>query len=167
MSDTARRASEAAASRNWLYWLIPAAALAGLLLFLFARPTEQIAQQDTKTSQPIETTGQATTLASLDIGRQATDAIAGLRTTLGGITDAASAHAALPKLQEAAAQIGRLGGLSRQLSAAQRSAVTSAVNPTMPSLNQLFDKLLAVPGAAEELKPTVDDLKAKLAALTT
>jgi hypothetical protein len=35
----------------------------------------------------------------------------------------------------------------------------------MPTLNQLFDKVLAVPGAPEELKPTVDALKAKLNAL--
>jgi hypothetical protein len=35
----------------------------------------------------------------------------------------------------------------------------------MPTLNQLFDKALAVPGASDELKPTVDALKAKFADL--
>jgi hypothetical protein len=35
----------------------------------------------------------------------------------------------------------------------------------MPTLNQLFDKVLEVPGAADELKPTIDALKAKLATL--
>ncbi len=130
-----------------------------MLVFLVNRPAEQTAPRE-------ETTGQATTTAALDIDKQVTDTITGLRTTLAGITDAASAHAALPKLRDAAAQMDRLDGLSRQLPAEQRKSVGSAVNPTMPTLNQLFDKVLAVPGAADELKPTVDDLRSKLAAFT-
>ena len=30
------------------------------------------------------------------------------------------------------------------------------MNPLMPSLNQLFDKVLAIPGVAELLKPTCE-----------
>ena len=41
------------------------------------------------------------------------------------------------------------------------------VNPLMPTLNQLFDKVLVIPGVAELLKPTIDALKAKLALLAT
>ena len=37
----------------------------------------------------------------------------------------------------------------------------------MPTLNQLFDKVLAIPGVVELLKPTIDVLKTKLAMLTT
>ena len=36
----------------------------------------------------------------------------------------------------------------------------------MPSINQLFDKVLAIPGVADIIKPTIDTLKAKLAMLT-
>ena len=39
------------------------------------------------------------------------------------------------------------------------------VNPVMPTLSQLFGKVLAIPGVAELLKPTIDTLKVKLAAL--
>jgi hypothetical protein len=53
-----------------------------------------------------------------------------------------------------------------QLSAEQRKALAGLVNPLMPSLNQLFDKVLAIPGVAELLKPTIDSLRAKLAVLT-
>jgi len=53
------------------------------------------------------------------------------------------------------------------LSAEQRMALAGLVNPMMPSLNQLFDKVLAIPGVADVLKPTIDALKAKLAVLTT
>jgi hypothetical protein len=36
----------------------------------------------------------------------------------------------------------------------------------MPTLNGLFDKVLAIPGVSEILKPTIDTLKTKLAALS-
>jgi hypothetical protein len=160
VGDTGRRAAGAAASaaNNWLYWLVPAAVIAALLVYFFARPTEQVAQQGT-------TVGQSTMVSALDINKQVTDNLTSLRTTLGGITDAASAQAALPKLQEVAAQIDKVDGLSKQLSAEQRKSLAGLVNPVMPTLNQLFDKVLAIPGVSDELKPAVDALKAKLAVL--
>ena len=52
-----------------------------------------------------------------------------------------------------------------QLSDGQRKVLAGLVNPVMSTLNQLFDKVLAIPGVAEVLKPTIDVLKAKLATL--
>jgi hypothetical protein len=160
MGDTGRRAAEAASSRslNWLYWLIPLVAILALLIYLFARPAEQVAQQGA-------TAVQSLTVGGLDIGKQVTDSITNLRTTLGGITDSASAQAALPKLQDVTTQIDKVGGVVGQLSAEQRKLLAGLVNPLMPALNQLFDKVLAIPGVAEVLKPTIDALKAKLAML--
>src|SRR5215831_13025584 len=66
-----------------------------------------------------------------------------------GITDAASAQAALPKLREVTTQIDKVDGLLAQLSPEQRKVLAGIVNPLMPSLNQLFDKVLAIPGVAE------------------
>ena len=106
------------------------------------------------------------TVGGLDIGRQVTDSITNLRTTLGGITDAASAQAALPKLQEVTAQIDKVNGVVGQLSAEQRRVLAGLVSPMMLTLNQLFDKVLAIPGVSEVLKPTIDALRAKLAVLT-
>src|SRR5262245_24904646 len=91
--------------------------------------------------------------------------LSNLRTTLGGITDAASSQVALPKLREVMAQIDKVGGVVGQLSPEQRKFLAGLVNPLMPTLNQLFDKVLAIPGVAEVLKPTIDALKAKLAVL--
>jgi|SRR5208337_3567341 len=160
VADTGRHAAGAAASRsiNWLYWLIPIAAIAALLIYLFARPAEQVVQQGVTTAQSLMVGG-------LDIGKQVTDSINSLRTTLDGVTDAASAQAALPKLRDVTAQIDKVDGLIGQLSSEQRKLLAGLVNPVMPTLNQLFDKVLAIPGVAELLKPAIDTLKAKLAAL--
>jgi hypothetical protein len=160
VGDTGRHAAGAAASRsiNWVYWLIPIVAIAALLYYLFARPAEQVVQQGVTTAQSLMVGG-------LDIGKQVTDSITDLRTTLNGVTDAASAQAALPKLREVTAQIDKVEGMVGQLSAEQRKLLAGLVNPVMPTLNQLFDKVLAIPGVAELLKPAIDTLKIKLTAL--
>jgi hypothetical protein len=171
-----------------IFRLIPAAAVAALLIYFLARPIEQIAQQDTVTAerpvtagQPVTggspvTTGQPVTVGQpVTTGQPSTTtaeqpANAGQSLVVGGlnigITDAASARAALPKLQEVAAQIDKVSGLTVQLSAERRKLLAGIVTPSLPTLNQLLDKVLAIPGVAEVLKPTIDTLKAKLSVLT-
>jgi len=123
------------------------------------RPTEQVVQQSTTALQSL-------TVGGLDLGKQVTDSIGTLRSTLAGITDAASAQTALPKLQAATAQIDKVGGMIGQLSDPQRRALAGMVLPVMPALNSLFDKVLSIPGVADVIKPTIDTLKTKLAILT-
>jgi hypothetical protein len=135
-------------------------AILAVLIYLFARPTEQVVVQPGAPAIPSLTVG------GLDIRKEVTDSIGNLRTTLAGITDTASAQAALPKLREVTAQIDKVDGLLGQLSPEQRKVLAGMVNPLMPSLNQLFDKVLAIPGVAELLKPTIDALRAKLTLLT-
>jgi Bacterial protein of unknown function (DUF937) len=163
LGDAARQRSTGAApaTSNWLYWLLPIAAAAAALLIYFAvRPTQEVVQQGMSQAQNVAAQG-------VDIGKQITNNIAGLRTTLDGVTDVASAQAALPKVQEVAVQIDKTGGEVGQLSADQRKLVAGLVNPMMPAFTQLCDKVLAIPGVAEVLKPSVDNLKAKLTALVT
>jgi hypothetical protein len=53
------------------------------------------------------------------------------------------------------------------MSAEQRRTLAASVDPAMPTLNQLFDKVLAIPGVSDDLKPTVDALRTKPAALSS
>jgi hypothetical protein len=160
VSNAGQRVNETASgSFNWLYWLIPAVAVAALLIYLFARPAEQAVQQGV-------TTAQSLTVNGLDVGKQLTDSISNLRATLGSVTDTTTAQAALPKLQDVTAQIDRVDGLIGQMTPEQRKLLAGIVNPLMPTINQLFDKVLAIPGVAELLKPAIDALKTKLAILT-
>jgi hypothetical protein len=106
-------------------------------------------------------------VGGIDVNKQITDSIATLRSTLGGVTDAASAQAALPKLRDITAQIDQVDGLVGQMTPEQRKVLAGIVSPLMPTLNQLFDKVLAIPGVSEVLKPTIDLLKTKLTLLTS
>jgi hypothetical protein len=151
-----QRAAPAAA--RWL-WLIPAALIAAGLAYWLNGPAQQAVQQNVASAQNL-------TVAGVDIGKQTSESLSSLRTTLSGVTDVASAKAALPKLQEVTDQIDKTNGMIGSLSADQRKVLANLVNPTMLAVNQLFDKVLAIPGVGEVLKPTIDTVKAKLATLT-
>jgi hypothetical protein len=159
-SAAGQRAGAIATSYNWLYWLIPIVAIAAALVYFLAKPAEQIAQQGATVAQNL-------TVGGIHVSEQITDSVANLRNTLGGVTDAASAQAALPKLRDIATQIDQVDGLVGQMTPEQKKLLAGIVSPLMPTLNQLFDKVLAIPGVSEILKPTIDLLKAKLALLTS
>ncbi|MGC2079942.1 MAG: hypothetical protein WA728_28785, partial [Xanthobacteraceae bacterium] len=158
--DAARQrgAGATSAPSNWLYWLLPLAAAAALLIYFAVRPTEEVAQQGMSKVQnaAVEAPG---------LGKQVTNTITSLRSTLDGVSDVASAKAALPRVQDLASQIDKTGGEVGQLSADQRKQLSGLIDPLMPALNQLCDKVLAIPGVAEVLKPSVDAVRAKLATL--
>jgi hypothetical protein len=177
VADTGRRAAQSA-SNNWLYWLIPAAAVAALLAYIAVRPAEEtVTQVAPRQTAPQQTTSQQTTgvqrttttgvapTSGIDVGKQVTDSITSLRTTLTGISDATSAQAALPKLQQAATEIDKVNDMTERLPGDERKLVTGLVNPALPGLNQLFDRVLAIPGISSELKPMIDALRTKLTQL--
>jgi hypothetical protein len=173
----------ASATPSWVYLAIPALVVGGLLFFLFGRGTEQVAQQTTPPLPPTKqvTDGtapreqgparmapaaQSVMVGGVDIGKQLGDNLSNLRTSLAGIADVESAKAALPKLQEATAAVEKVNSMVPQLSADQRTSVSNLVAPAMVAINQLFEKALAIPGVGDVLRPTVDNLKLKLADLS-
>ncbi len=155
--DASRRvAGGAAPSANWAYWLIPIAAVAAFLVYFASRPGEEPTGEGTPAAQSV-------TPAGANLGKQVSDTLSSARTTLDGVTDAVTARAALPRLQEITAEIDKVSAPIAQLSQEQRNSIAGIVHPVMGPLNQSFDKVLATPGASEVLKPTIDGLKAKLA----
>ena len=159
--DTSRRAV-ASATPSWVYWAIPAIVAAGLLWYLLADRTTQVAENPTV----VPTQTQSLVVGGVDIGKQISDSLGEVRTSLASITDTASANAALPKLQQATAQIDRVAGTVKQLPADQRRVADGLVASSMATINQLFDRVLAIPGVAEVVKPTIDSLRTKLADLS-
>jgi hypothetical protein len=144
---------------TWVYWVVPLAVIAGTLWYWLGNRAPQVAQQTPAAVQSVVVGG-------VDVGKQIGDSIGNLRTSLQGITDVASATAALPKLQEATTQIEKVNGVLGQMSTDQRKFVAGLVTPAMATITQLFDKVLAIPGVSELVKPTIDTLKIKLADLS-
>jgi hypothetical protein len=104
-------------------------------------------------------------LDGVDIGKQVTTVLDGLKTSLSGITDVATAQAALPKLQEAVTAIDGVSGILSKLSAGQKSALAALVTAALPTIKDAATKVLAIQGVGDVAKPVVDSLLAKLEAL--
>lgn len=158
VSNVSQRTASASAPRRWLYWLIAALVILAALYYIFARPTEQTVTQSAVPTPNL-------TVGDIDVGKQLTDTLTNLQAAVTGITDAPSAQAALPKLQAAEGEIDKVAATIGQLSAEQKTALAGMLKPMMSTLNGLFDKILAIPGVSDVLKPTVDSLRAKLATL--
>lgn len=170
VNDAARSASAATAQAanaakktgtNWLAWIIPLAIIAAAAWYFLGQGTQAVkdaAQQ---------ATGSATALVvdGVDLSAQLTSSMDGLKSALGGITDVASAQAALPKLEDAVKSVDGLTAILAKLSPEQRTAVAGLVNTFLPTLKELIAKVMAIPGVGEVVKPTVDALLAKVEAL--
>jgi len=157
------------AASMWPFFLAGFVVLAALAwYFLGGHGGDQVAEQ-TRPTQPAEqasaTTGAAVpslTVGGLDLSNQLNASISAARNALSGITDVASAEAALPRIRDATAQLDRVDALAAQLPAEGRSALARLIAATTPTINQLCDKALAIPGVGDIAKPTIDDLRARL-----
>jgi hypothetical protein len=144
---------------DWLKWVLGALALAVLAWWLFGkRPAEIVAP----TTPPPSQVTQNLTVDGVDLRSTIQTTLDGLKTTLQGVSDAASAQASLPKLETSAADLDRVRELAGKLPVDGKTALAALVTAARPSIEQLFDKVLAIPGVDAVAKPAIDALRAKL-----
>jgi hypothetical protein len=171
----AAHTARSAASSQWAYWAIGLVALGALAWYFLGNigedrvaelPPPATTQPATKpAARAVDTVGLAT--PSLNVGgvnlvNQINSSVGSLRTALSGITDAASAEAALPKIREATSQLEQVGTLSERLSPEGKSALAKLIMAAMPTINQLCDKVLATPGVGPVARPAIDELRGRL-----
>jgi hypothetical protein len=170
VNDAARSATAATAQAanaakktgtNWLAWIIPLVLIAAAAWYFLGGMGAKVKDAAEQAA------GSATSLVvdGVDVSGQLTTAFDGLKSTLGSITDAASAQAALPKLQEAVTSVDSLTALAAKLTPAQRTMMATAITAALPTLKDLIAKVLAIPGVGDIIKPTADALIAKVEAL--
>jgi hypothetical protein len=99
---------------------------------------------------------------SVNLQSSLESALAGVKASLQGIRDAASAKAALPELEKEAAELDKLRERSLHVAADREGALAGLVASDRPALDALFDKVLAIPGADSIAKPAIDTLRVKL-----
>jgi hypothetical protein len=160
-SDAGRAAEQASSGMGWLPWAIAVAAIVLLGWWFFGnRATDMVERAKLEQSQAVQSG--ALKIGSLDVGAAVQGTIGALKQNLQGITDASSATAALPKLQDAASQFDKITTLVNQLPPAGKSALAAMIAAARPELDQLFSKVLAIPGVADVVKPTIDAIRLKL-----
>jgi hypothetical protein len=131
-------------------------------------PTQPATTQ-TATIQPKpETVGTASpslTVDGVNLASQFKSSLDTLKSTLSGITDVAGAQAALPKINDLTAQLNDLKTQSAKLSPEARSEFAKLIVAVTPAIDQMCDKILALPGVGPVAKPAIDDLRTKMDAL--
>jgi hypothetical protein len=151
--------------------LVAALVLGGLAWFALGRSGEDTVAQvspSATTRTATGTVGKAPadlTIGGMNLANQINASVGSIRTLLPGITDAASAQAALPKIKEATAQLNEVSSRATQLSPEGKSTLVKLIVAATPTINQMCDKVLATPGAGDVAKPAIDELRGKLDAL--
>ena len=157
------------AAARWPCWLAALIALGGLAWYAIDRQHEQTIAERPATTQPATgTVGMAPanlTVDGVNLASQVNSSIDTLKTALPGITDTATAQAALPKINEVIAQLNDISARAAKLSPEGRSALSKLIVAATPSINQMCDKVIATPGVGPVAKAAIDNLRAKLDAL--
>jgi hypothetical protein len=173
VSDAAQAAyaTRSAATTQLPYWLLALAIVGGLAWYAFGRPHDEVvaARPPATTPPPSVTVGTAPadlTIGGVNLANQVNSSFGTLKSVLPGITDAATAQAALPKLREANAQLAEIATLANSLNPERKGALAKLITAAAPTIDQMCDKVLAMPGVGDVAKPTIDELRRKIAALS-
>jgi hypothetical protein len=152
------------------YLLAALIVLAGIAWYAFERRgQESVAELPAKAQPANETVGMAPanlTVDGVNLAGQLNSSINTLKSALPGMTDASAAQAALPKINEAIAQLNDLTARVQKLSPEGRSTFAKMIVLVTPSVREMCDKVLATPGVAPVAKPAIDDLRAKMDSLS-
>jgi Bacterial protein of unknown function (DUF937) len=160
------------ASSQWPYWLAALVVLGGLAWYAIGRPGgDKVAElpRPAATQPATGTVGMAPsdlTVGGVNLANQVNSSVGTLRSVLPTITDAASAQAALPKLQEATTQLNVVSNLATKLSPEGKSTLAKLIAAAAPTINQMCDKVLTTPGVGDIAKPAIDELRGKLDTLS-
>jgi len=168
MAASRRAATATPRTTTWPYWLAAVAILAGLgWMYMAGRERPQVAQDTSRPATPSETVGAGTpNQTAAELTGQLNKSVDGMKTTLQGISDPASAQEAMPKLQQMTAELDKLNSATTQLPPQAKSLFAAQVAAAMPAFNQLCDQVLAIPGVAGVAKPVIDSLRTKLDTLS-
>jgi hypothetical protein len=102
------------------------------------------------------------TVGGVNLGTEFTALVEKLKTTLTEIKDSDTAEKAKGELEQADTQLEGLLEKAEKLPEAARPALKEIVQKGLAALKPLIDKVLAIDGVGEKLKPLLDGLVAKL-----
>lgn len=171
-ASRAAYAGSSTAMSQWPYWVVGLAILAGLAWYVLARPGEEKVAELPRSADTRPATGTVgmapadTTVGTVNLANQVNASLNTLKAVLPGITDVASAQTALPKIREATDQLNEVGTQAVKLTPEGKSALGKLIAAAKPTINQMCDKVLAIPGVEGIAKPAIDELRGKLDSLS-
>ena len=154
------------ARSTWPYWTAAAVGLIGLGWYFSAgHDGPQLAS--TTATETSETVGlRSPEMTATELRMELHSSVSAVRVALQSMTNPATTRTYLPQLQDAADRLDRVNDRLEQLSPGARRGVTASLAPTMRPLNQMLDRVLAMPDVGDVAKPTIDSVRSSLDALS-
>jgi hypothetical protein len=165
----ASQAASAFSSAQWPYWLVALLILGGLGWYALQPAEQKVAESTTAMRPATATIGLAPadlTVDGVNLANQFNASVNTLKAALPTIADESSVRAALPKIDDAVAQLDGITAKAAKLSPEARSTLAKLIVAATPAINQMCDKVLSTPGAGALAKPAIDNLRAKLDTLS-
>ena len=155
--ESVSTATETASSGGggMMKWIILALIAAAAAWFFLGKGTPDVS----------DVAGDTLMVGDVNLSEQFGGITESLTGTLTGITDAASAEAAVPQLEEATQGIDGLGDLIGQLGGDQQGMFGGLVSTALSALRPLIDQALAAAGEGSPIQPIVEGLLEKLTAM--
>lgn len=98
----------------------------------------------------------------VDVGSKFQEVISALTATLGSVSDATTAEAALGRLREADITLDGLKGPVERLPAEGHAALKGQLGNALPTLRATSDRLLADAAIGPVIRPVIADVMTKL-----
>ncbi len=162
-APAAPRSAPAEKSFDWRLVLAAVAAIAAASWLYFGNQPAQVVEQTKNAAGQV---AQNLSVDGVDLKSSVQKALDGLKTSLQGITDTASAQTAIPQLEKGSIEFDKLRDLAGKLPIDAKTGFAMLVAQLRPSVEELFNKVLEIPGVAPIAKPVIDGLRAKLDALS-
>jgi hypothetical protein len=103
---------------------------------------------------------------NVDVGAKASSLYEGIKSSVAGIKDEASANVALPKLREHANALGEMRELADKMPADGRKGLAGIFQGLVPGLEGLILTALKVPGLPAGVKPVLEQVLERAKALS-
>jgi hypothetical protein len=145
--------------------LVAGVLIVGISQVMFGERFQMASQMSHEVTEQAAKPFASLVVDKVDLGADFGSGIIRLGQTLGGMTDIASAKAALPELQDISGSFNKLNRLAGRLPASGQSRLTDLAERAMPILQAEINKAYAIPAAADVLKPVLDPLMTSIAGL--
>ncbi len=123
---------------------------------------EDATDQASDTAQQAAQSASDLTVNGIDLGQEIGTAVSDATSALEGITDKASAEAALPSLDAVKTKIDELGTAVSTLPQAAQEGLASLLADGLPALRTLVTKVEGMEDVGPVVKPTLDAIMTKL-----
>jgi len=147
-------------SARWAYWVIPAFALAGVLWYVVGG--ERMLDRAAKgPSQDVQATARGRA-ADRDLQTQISALLLSLDGIVQGVKDAGSAAQGLPRLQQAAGDLDRMGAAADRLPVETREQIAEAIKVIAARLRATLDNISAIKEVGADVLPVVAALRMRV-----